>query len=102
MKNPRNGYELMQARKQGMKPRGVVLVTDCKEPLADCQLIITPGFDYNFAMVRGLDVFMALETDFLKWEFKPYRKWFLATEREILKVAKSLYVFPWEEYAPNS
>lgn len=99
MKLPYNGKELLDARKKGLKPRGVVLVTDTKKKNADCQLVIMPGMDeYDFSMLRGLDVFVAFESDFLRWEISTYRRWEAAIIKDIQRECRELYVIPSEIY----
>lgn len=90
MKYPAHGHELLQARKQGMKPRGVVLVTDSHYKTADCQLVVEPNQPYDFSMLRGLDVFIAMEAD----RIEAYKPWFEKVVAAVKRNAKELYVIP--------
>lgn len=94
MNYPKNGLELLQARKNGMKPKGVVLVTDSDYPTADCQLVIEPNKVYDFSMLRGLDVFIALEAD----RVKAYRPWVDRVVAAVQGRARELYVIPSHAY----
>lgn len=98
MKTPINGQALLDARRKGLKPRGVVLVTDSKEKLADCQLVILPPFAYDFTALRGLDVFFAMELDYLGKQFTPYARWYESTINDVQKHCKNLFVIPSEKY----
>jgi hypothetical protein len=90
MNYPQNGYQLLQARKDGLKPRGVVLVTDSEYKSAPCQLIVKPAEKYDFSMLRGLDVFVVVQADLSE----KGRKWRDYLAAQIKNYAREVYVLP--------
>jgi hypothetical protein len=99
-KYPHNGYDLLQARKKGLRPRGTVLVTDAWKAEADCKLVVKTGELYRFDMLKGLDVFLILQDYELRWSDKKYRHWEKFIERAILSAPANLFVIP-PEFAWN-
>jgi mannose-6-phosphate isomerase-like protein (cupin superfamily) len=94
MKLPKNGHQLLQARKDGKRPKGTVLVTDTEYKFASCQLIVSPGERYDFTMLRDLDVFVVFEAD-AHAKGREWRDWIAG---QIVKHARELYVIPSGNY----
>jgi len=96
---PAYGKELLQARRNGLKPELMVWVTDDWNIASEARLIVSLGHDYDLEeMLRGLDVIITFKNEYIDDSWFKFLKWKYRLIRHLNKFC-NVYDIPYE-YIP--